>query len=552
MATLWNTFVRRVGRLLVVAAASGLAVAAFGVVPASAQLPPSNNPLPGSSVQGADGNQDDGNGYLDWESLQAGDRVQHSPDPNDLDSAFKGGNAGKENAPGDWDLRAEAGGVNPPKANIRDAWSAVGQPGADTFLYLAFTREGDESLLGRKGGTTFVTFELNRDDRLWNNGHADIPCRRTGDIQVAYEFQGNDMIVVLRRWMTAVSDIATGCATAGHFNSFSDFTPNVDVQGAVNATSIASHLPGAYSGTVPAQRFAEAALNLTEVLQEAFGDRCFAFGSVWMYSRSSNEPNSNMQDYIAPRALSVRTCAASGTKFFDSNANGVRDDGDPGIPRFLIWADYDNDGLFDSNEPFSVSDDQGHYVIYGIRHPYRLRETLLARRSRTRGAADWICSSPPPPCRTDASSVRADEPINPSLEPNAKGRDFGNWFPARLTLQKVLSPPTDLGRFDLRVGSEVVLPAAGDGDEITVSRPPGTYTISEVAARGTGTNLADYESKVRCRRFPYGSGLQRSGTVFENLEALGRHDGEVQVLRHPPRIARHRDRQDRAGHRDGR
>ncbi len=178
MSTPWNASVWRVGRLLVVVAAGALAVAALGVVPASAQLPPSNDPLPGSSVQGADGNQDDGNGYRDWEFLHAAGRVQHSPDPNDLDSAFKGGNAGKENAPGDWDLRAEAGGVNPPKANIRDAWSAVGQPGADTFLYLAFTREGDESLLGRKGGTTFVTFELNRDDRLWNNGHADIPCRR--------------------------------------------------------------------------------------------------------------------------------------------------------------------------------------------------------------------------------------------------------------------------------------------------------------------------------------------------------------------------------------
>ena len=155
----------------------------------------------------------------------------------------------------------------------------------------------------------FVTFELNRDDRLWNNGHADIECRRTGDIQVAYEVQGNEMMVVLRGWTTTVGDNATGCATEGHFDSFSDFTPNEDVQGAVNATSIASHLPGAYEGTVPAQRFGEAALNLTEVLQEAFGNACIAFGWVWMYSRSSNEPNSNMQDYIAPRGLSVRTCA---------------------------------------------------------------------------------------------------------------------------------------------------------------------------------------------------------------------------------------------------
>ena len=336
MSTPWNASVWRVGRLLLVAAASALAVAAFGVVPASAQLPPSNNPLPGSSVQGADGNQVDGDGFLDWEFLQDAGRVQHSPDPNPLDSAFKGGNAGKENAPGDWDLRAEVDGVRPPKANIRDAWSAVGQPGADTFLYLAFTRESDESLLGRGGGTTFVTFELNRDDRLWDNGLADIPCRLTGDIQVAYEVQGNDMTVVLRRWTTTASDEATGCATEGYFDSFSDFTPNVDVQGAVNAASIASHLPGAYSRDGACAAVWEAALNLTEVLQEAFGEYAarvrFGLDVFALVQRAQ----SNMQDYIAPRGLSVRTCAASGTKFFDSNANGVRDEGEPGIPRFLI------------------------------------------------------------------------------------------------------------------------------------------------------------------------------------------------------------------------
>ena len=445
---------------------------------------------------------------------------RHSPDPNALDSAFKGGNAGKENEPGAWDLRSEADGVRPPKANIRDAWSAVGQPGADTFLYLAFTRESDESVLGRGGGTTFVTFELNRDDRIWNNGQADIPCRRTGDIQVAYDVQGNDMTVDLRRWTTTASDDATGCATKGHFDKFSDFTPNVDVQGAVNATQIASHLPGAYTGTVPAQRFGEAALNLTEVLQEGFEDECFAFGSVWMYSRSSNESNSNMQDYIAPRALSVRTCAASGMKFFDSDANGVRGEGEPGIPRFLIWADYDNDGVFDPNEPFSVSDHEGQYVIFDIRRPYRLRETLLARRSRTRAvAADWVCSSPTTtvPNGRFECAWGAEEPIDPNVEPNARGRDFGNWFPARLTLEKALSPPGDPGRFDLRVDRDVELSGAGNGDSTTVSLPPGTYDIDEVATPDTATDLANYESDVRCRRFPHRPGRKRSGTAYPDL-----------------------------------
>ena len=54
-----------------------------------------------------------------------------------------------------------------------------------------------------------------------------------------------------------------------------------------------------------------------------------------------------MQDYVAPRPIDLRTCAAAGTKFFDLDADGVRDAGEPGIPGFQVFADYDNDGQLD-------------------------------------------------------------------------------------------------------------------------------------------------------------------------------------------------------------
>jgi hypothetical protein len=483
-----------------------LAMAAFDAAPAAAQLPQTDQPLPGSSFQGADGDQDDGAGFHDWQFLLDEDRVRHSPDPNDNDSAFVGGT--KEFAPGEWDLTTASGGVTPGSTNIRDAWSAVGQPGSDTFLYLAFTREVNQ-------GTTFVTFELNRDDRLWDNGHALIPCRRTGDVQISYELQGNRPTIVVRRWTTTATDAATGCATSGELDDFTDLTPNEEAQGAINGAPIPSRLPGAYEGTVPTQRFGEASVNLARILNEAFHDECLAYGSVWMYSRSSNEPSSNMKDYVTLRALTVRTCSASGTKFFDSNTNGVRDDGEPGIPRFLIWADYDNDGIHDDNEPFSVSDDQGQYVIFDIHGTYTLREKLLTRRSRTVAvAADWVCSHP----TTTAPGGRfpcAWGPIDSATEPNATGRDFGNWFPARLTLKKRLSPPTDPGRFDLLVNGNVKLAGAGNGERTTFSVPPGRYDVSEVAV--PPTNPADYRSLVRCRRFASRRGGQRSGTVYEDL-----------------------------------
>ena len=83
------------------------------------------------------------------------------------------------------------------------------------------------------------------------------------------------------------------------------------------------------------------ALNLSALMEAAFGDKCFAFESIWMHSRSANAEESQTQDYVTPKPVSVRTCSASGTKFFDLDADGVRDASEPGIPRFLIWADYD-------------------------------------------------------------------------------------------------------------------------------------------------------------------------------------------------------------------
>jgi hypothetical protein len=116
-----------------------LAIAGYGAAPAfSTPLPPPvppTTPLPGSSFQGADGNQN-GLGATDWQGLEAADRVQHSPDSG---GSFQ---SGKMLEPGEWDL-AEGEQTLSPKNDILDAWSAVDEVGANTFLYLAFTRVFD-------------------------------------------------------------------------------------------------------------------------------------------------------------------------------------------------------------------------------------------------------------------------------------------------------------------------------------------------------------------------------------------------------------------------
>ena len=374
-----------VGGLAVVVPAPGVASAAT--------LPGSSLPLAGSAFLGGDGNQADRSPYVDWQGLQALGQVVHSPDPNAADSAFAGGT--KEDLPGAWDLQTESGGVNPAKNNILDAYSAVEQPGADTFLYLAFTRE-------KADGTSFVAFELNQDARLWNNGRAKVPCRRTGDVLVVFEVLGNRMDAVLERWTTADSDPATGCATSGHLDEVAS-VPVADGQGAVNPVAIANYLPGAFAiaGTIPdAGQFGEAALNLSALLDAAFGDRCFAFASIWMHSRSSLSESSQMQDYVSPQPLFVRTCAAAGTKFYDLNANGRHDQGEPGIPRFLIWADYNHDGQHQANEPFAVTDNRGRYLIEGIDPPGG-KDYTLAKRC-------WRPPSGPP--RAGSAHTRMREP----------------------------------------------------------------------------------------------------------------------------------------------
>ena len=79
----------------------------------------------------------------------------------------------EEDKPVLWDFTTEAGGVNPAKSNILDAWEVSDPLGGHVFVYLAFARESAQLLA--RAGTTYLTFELNHDARLWNNGQSGHP-----------------------------------------------------------------------------------------------------------------------------------------------------------------------------------------------------------------------------------------------------------------------------------------------------------------------------------------------------------------------------------------
>jgi hypothetical protein len=339
-----------------------------GVVPAAAvPLTSTPNPLPGSTFQGGDGNQTDEVPYIDWAGLRSAGRVVHTEDPNAQDDVFEGGS--KESNPAGWSFTTAAGGSSPAGTNIRDMWTSVDQPGGRTFAYLAMSRQADT-------GTTFLTFELNRDGRTWNNGLGRVPCRREGDILITFQPQGNtaNAAVIVQKWHTLTTDPnGSGCAATGTLVDAA-LEPNVDVQGAFNAASITNLLPGSQT-TLSTRLWGETAVDLDRILAGAFGQSCMAFTSVWAHSRSSTSVDANMQDVVWPRPLEVRTCAAAGTKFLDRNANGVRDPGEPGLAGAKIFADYNGNGVHDAGEPFAITDDDGNYVIDDIQ-----RSTYHAQR----------------------------------------------------------------------------------------------------------------------------------------------------------------------------
>jgi hypothetical protein len=270
-------------------------------------------PLPGSQFQGGDGNQDDAATLIDWQGLQASARVEHTSDPNEHDNVFGGG--AKELKPGDWTLTTETGGANPKKDNILDFYGAIDRPlGSDVFLYLAFTREASE-------GTTFVTFELNQDKRIWKNAAgADIPCRKTGDVLISFEPHGNGAEVHAERWETKEEDTTTHCAISGDLKSAANLipqptppppAPQANVQASFNGSTITNYLPGFYTTTIPAGNFGEAAINLSSVLA-GFGEPCKVFASTWMHSRSSSSTETaELKDYVTPRPFTLSTCKAS-------------------------------------------------------------------------------------------------------------------------------------------------------------------------------------------------------------------------------------------------
>ena len=208
-------------------------------------------------------------------------------------------------------------------------------------------------------------------------------------------------------------------------------------------------------------------------------------------------------------------CKAEGKKFHDLNANGKYDAGEPGLAGWRIWADYDDDGTRDSGEPYDDTDAGGAYVITGIKptsstyttgtygsggKKYRLREQRPGG-----GTGGWTCSYPNASTSGGFANGKGGDfgcghgPIDSATTPKATGKDFGNYKKPKITVIKKLVPATDAGRFDLKVDGATVKAAAGDGGSGSTYVLPGAHLVSESAAAGTGTDMANYSTSIDCK-----------------------------------------------------
>ena len=315
--------------------------------------------------------------------------------------------------------------------------------------------------------TTFLTFELNHDARLWNNGQAMIRVggrRHPGLLRASRQR--------CRRGAPAL-EVDGGRPGNGVLDPrpprrADRADPERRRTRAINATAITSRLPGYYEdsagravrrGSAQPEPDPRGRARHRQVLVRLGVD---ALALVHLGAVEHAGLRGASQDHRA-LVLGLRRQVPRPRR------GRPRDPGEPGLPGWIIWADYDDDGV--GTPPSRSGSRMPKVTTSSTTSVRRAGHTCSARPLRRRWgsvvrAPAWV--QLPERLHARRHRLRARRPlplrwgpIQSATTAYARFRDFGNYVPATLVVEKQFEPSSDPGRFDLLVNGRVVVAAAG-------------------------------------------------------------------------------------------
>jgi uncharacterized surface anchored protein len=181
------------------------------------------------------------------------------------------------------------GGIPPNKSDLK--FFGVYQEGntATGFLNLFWSRVQDPT------GTTNMDFEFNQSSTASANGIT--PVRTAGDLLITYDLSNGGVNPTLSKRTWTGSAWGTSTALVGGTNA----------SGSINTSAI----PAADSdglGGQSARTFGEAQIRLSSIFTNP--TICQSFGSAYLKSRSSDQFNSALKDFVPPTAVNISNCGS--------------------------------------------------------------------------------------------------------------------------------------------------------------------------------------------------------------------------------------------------
>ena len=196
-----------------------------------------------------------------------------------------------------------------------------------------------------------------------------------------------------------------------------------------------------------------------------------------------------------------------GTKWDDLDADGLREAGEPPLAGWRIFVDLDQDGVWQSDEPFDLTEADGSYAIRIMPGTFTVAEELRA---------DWQQSYPG---GVHVLAVGAGEVVT--------GADFGNWRPRQGQIKGTkwndrnadgVRGPGEEGLAGWRIFADLNADGAWqDGEPSAVTDANGRYVLDGLTP-GTYTVVEQPQGDWRQTYPPLGFGGGSAVTVPAGLE----------------------------------